>query len=80
MATRDFIEPEEFRQLCRHEQASSIKMFHLNVQSAVNKGTQLEVLFNQLENAFDIIMFTETWYAEKKQYFQYPWVSKLSAK
>lgn len=68
----DYILPRDFQNVCRKELAHSLTVFHLNTRSAKNKTAELEVLFNEFEVVFDIILFTETWYVESTNVFSLP--------
>lgn len=68
----EYLIPSEFGSVCGPEPSKCLKIFHVNTQSAKNKITQLETLFNQFQFPFDIVMFTETWYVDDVNVFQLP--------
>lgn len=43
---------------------SSFSLFHLNTRSLRNKFDELTQYLKDLHEAFDVIAFTETWYAD----------------
>lgn len=51
---------------------TKISFFHLNVQSARNKGDSLMLLFDSFQTSFNIIMLTETWYIDDCDFFVLP--------
>lgn len=64
--------PGDFQNACRKELAHSLTFFHLNTRSAKNKTAELEVLFNEFQVVFDIILLTETWYVDSANVFSVP--------
>lgn len=64
--------PNEIKSYLEKEGNFNLKCFHLNAQSAVNKGNDLELLFDQSNVNFDIIMITETWYNDDSDIFRLP--------
>lgn len=63
MNDEDYVLPDQLRCHLGLEYRSSLKCFHLNTQSARNKGDLLELLFDEMSIPFDIIMLSETWYS-----------------
>lgn len=67
-----YVTPNE---LCAHlgnDYLSGLKIFHLNAQSARNKHESLEIFFSQIDFEFDIIMLSETWFADGDDVFTMP--------
>lgn len=72
METATLLLPNELKRKLDLECNSHLKCFCLNTQPAVNKTTDLELLFDQFGALFDIVMFTETWYTDNSDVFRLP--------
>lgn len=72
MANQTPLLPKDLIGHLEQESGSYLTCFHLNIQSAVNKKTNLELLFDQFSGLFDVIMFTETWYTDNFDIFCLP--------
>lgn len=72
MADIAFVLPQNLKGHLGREYASSTTCFHLNVQSAKNKTDDLEMLFDQFDFSFDVIMLSETWYTDEVNVLKLP--------
>lgn len=72
MAVKTYFLPDELCHLVGEGHRISLKCFHLNAQSARGKVAQLEVLFEQFNFSYDLIILTETWYTADSDVLHLP--------
>lgn len=67
-----YVLPDSLEGCLRQAHVNSLKCFHLNIQSVRNKEPELSLFFQQLDNLFDGIVFTETWCLDDASVFRLP--------
>lgn len=62
----DYMNPEQIKGYIGSQFLSSgpVKCFHINSRSICNKYDEFTVLVNRFGFCFDVIMISETWYAD----------------
>lgn len=76
-ATPDtYYDCDSFTHCINHSKALCDKkhtsLLHLNAQSLNNKKDSVEVFLNALRYNFDILVFSETWFARDSDVVQFP--------
>lgn len=72
MPEQNYFSASELKTFIVTENDESLKCFHLNTRSARNKTVELGLLFDEFCFEFDIIMLSETWYADQSCAFELP--------